>query len=397
MDFDDTHIGRRAREIRAWRGMKQDAVAGLAGMTAGYLSMIESGKRPVRTRATLEALASALRVSPAELTGKPYAPSDAESREAHANIRALEDALTAWWLGELPDAPDRAWNEIQADLDRVNRELRPNADYAAQAALLPTLIRDLLAVAGQPPHRSDALVGLLEAYKAAGRLAYDLGVPGLPMLAVERMRGVAEELDDPMWLAYAAWTRSHLISGANRLRQYELAVACADMPGARVEVRGMAHLTAALSSAARGLADDARDHLAEAAALAEQIEADVTPWMHTQFGRTNVGIWRVSIGLELGDGAKAAAAASDLRTEGVSRDRQAAFWIDYGRGLLTDRKHRERGLAALLHAETLAPQKVRNNAFVRESVADLLRRSRREAGGRELRGLAWRMGVAPTG
>jgi hypothetical protein len=39
-------------------------------------------------------------------------------------------------------------------------------------------------------------------------------------------------------------------------------------------------------------------------ALAELIEPDVSPWMQTDFGRTNVGIWRVSIGLELGDGGK---------------------------------------------------------------------------------------------
>jgi hypothetical protein len=45
----------------------------------------------------------------------------------------------------------------------------------------------------------------------------------------------------------------------------------------------------------------------------------------------------------------------------------------------------------------LAPQQVRNNVFAREAVTGLLASSRREAGGRELRGLAWRMGVAPTG
>lgn len=43
------------------------------------------------------------------------------------------------------------------------------------------------------------------------------------------------------------------------------------------------------------------------------------------------------------------------------------FWIDVGCGLLTERKHRDQGLAALLEAEKLAPQKVRNNMFVRES------------------------------
>jgi hypothetical protein len=51
----------------------------------------------------------------------------------------------------------------------------------------------------------------------------------------------------------------------------------------------------------------------------------------------------------------------------------------------------------LLHAEQLAPQLIRTDVFVRETVADLLRQARRDAGGRELRGLAWRMGVAPIG
>ncbi|MFD0200174.1 MULTISPECIES: helix-turn-helix domain-containing protein [Saccharothrix] len=397
MDVDDSHIGRRVREVRSWRGMKQGVVAGLAGMTPSYLSMIESGKRPVRTRATLEALAAALRVSPAELTGRPYAPSDSSSSETHANIHAVEDAVTSWRPGETPAAPRRPWEAVQADVDLLNHKLRPDADYAAQSALLPILIRDLLVAVHDDRHRSAALIGLLGAYKAVAYLAHDLGVPGLPTLAVERMRVVAEELDDPVWLAYAAYQRSQLISGANRSRQYELAVSVADMPGSRHEVRGLAHLTAALSSAAQGHAETAQDHLAEAASLAERVEPDVSPWMQTNFGRTNVGIWRVSIGLELGDAAKVAEIAAHVRPDGVSRSRQAAFWIDYGRGLLTERKHRERGLAALLYAEKLAPQKVRNNAFARESVADLLRQARREAGGRDLRGLAWRMGIAPTG
>jgi hypothetical protein len=39
----------------------------------------------------------------------------------------------------------------------------------------------------------------------------------------------------------------------------------------------------------------------------------------------------------------------------------------------------------------------RHDVFVRETVAGLLCQARRDAGGRELRGLAWRMGVAPIG
>jgi hypothetical protein len=51
----------------------------------------------------------------------------------------------------------------------------------------------------------------------------------------------------------------------------------------------------------------------------------------------------------------------------------------------------------LLHAESLAPQRIRHDVFVRETVAGLLRQIRRDAGGRELRRLAWRMGIAPGG
>ncbi|HEX8866584.1 MAG TPA: helix-turn-helix transcriptional regulator [Lentzea sp.] len=397
MAVDETHIGRRVREIRSFRRMGLTSTAQLAGISPSYLSMIERGLRPVNQRSTLEALANALRVSPTELTGKPYAPNDTASDEAHGRIFEVEDAMTAWRIGEVPDVPIRPWQEVSGELNLLNLVLRPNADYAAQGALLPTLIRDLLVAANRPERRTEALVGLLATYKAVAYFAHDLGVAGLPVLAVERMREVAEELDDPVWLSYAAYQRAQLISGTNRPRQYDLAVQAAQMSGARVEVHGMAHLTAALACAARADADTAQTHLAEAATLAERIEPDVSPWMQTNFGRTNVGIWKVSIGLELGAGAKVRELASAVRPESVSKSRQAQFWIDVGRGLLTERKHRDRGLAALLEAEKLAPQKVRNNVFVRESVAGLLAQARREAGGRDLRGLAYRVGVAPSG
>ncbi|WP_439660587.1 helix-turn-helix domain-containing protein [Lentzea sp. HUAS TT2] len=432
MAVDETHVGRRVREIRSFRGMSLTATAQLAGMAPSYLSMIERGLRPVNQRATLdrrpswqalcamrppkrptatssrsktriageparEALASALRVSPAELTGKPYAPTDAASEEAHGHIFEVEDAMTAWRIGEVPDAPARPWQQVSAELNLLNLTLRPNADYAAQGALLPSLIRDLLVAVNDPKRRTAALVGLIATYKAVAYFAHDLGVAGLPVLAVERMREAAEELDDPVWLSYAAYQRAQLISGTNRSRQYDLAVQTAQVPGARVEVHGLAHLTAALACASRGDADAAQTHLTEATALADRIEPDVSPWMQTNFGRTNVGIWKVSIGLELGAGAKVREIASTVRPAGVSKSRQAQFWIDVGRGLLTERKHRDQGLAAILEAEKLAPQKVRNNVFVRESVAGLLAQARREAGGRDLRGLAYRVGVAPSG
>lgn len=194
-------------------------------MSPAYLSMIERGERPVTKREVLERLANALQVSPAELTGKPYAPADTTSETVLAAMASVGDALTGWWVGEVPDtATPRPWDALRADLDTLNLSLRPNADYAAQATLLPSLVCDLLAAANTSANRAEALVGLFSAYKAAAYLAHDLGVAGLPMLAAERMRQAAEELDEPAWLGYASYQRAQLLTGTNRARQYQLAV-----------------------------------------------------------------------------------------------------------------------------------------------------------------------------
>ena len=58
----------------------------------------------------------------------------------------------------------------------------------------------------------------------------------------------------------------------------------------------------------------------------------------------------------------------------------------------SDRREKE-VVRVLLHAEQL----IYHDVFVRETLADLLRAARRGAGGRELRGLAWRLGVTPIG
>ncbi|WP_459706405.1 helix-turn-helix domain-containing protein [Actinophytocola sp. KF-1] len=399
------HIGRRVREIRSWRGMDLATTAGLAGISPSALSLMERGKRPISKRTVLEAIARALRVSPFELTGQPHPPSGEGTAEARTAMAALADLLGGWRIGEVPDGPRRPLPEVLAELERFHAARngsgsRGAGDYATQVATLSPLIRDLLAAAADPGDRRRVLVPLLLAYHVAGSTSARLGIPGLPSLAAERMREVAAELDDPVWHSVADWGRAHFLSATNRERQYHLAVAVADRaPAERPETRGMANLTAALAAAAMARHDVAESHLAAAAELAESIEPDVSPWPSgiMQFGRTNVGIFAVAVGVEVGDGARVAEAASRIRLASASRGRQASFWVDYGRGLITERRTREKGLRALLRAEELAPQQVRNNVFAREAVTALLSTARGHAGGPDLRGLAWRMNIAPKG
>lgn len=232
-------------------------------------------------------------------------------------------------------------------------------------------------------------------------LTKSLGVPGLPQLAVLHAQRVAEELDDAAALGLAAWLRAIALGGNGRERVLELCESAVDgLAGALadpavVQMTVALHLTSALAHAALRRGDDAAAHLDEAQRLAELQPDGAVDFGLVYFTPDNVGIWRVSIAVELGDGGKAAEIAAGVHPEAVpSAARQAMFWADLGRSLAAERTTRERAVVALRRAEDVSPHIVRNNLFVREAVADLLRRARRESAGRELRGMAYRMGFA---
>jgi len=87
VDVDDARtIGRRLREIRHWRRKSLRVVGELAGISESHLSRIERGDRPVDRCSLLEALAAALEVAPAELTGAHELVSIEGGGETHAAV-----------------------------------------------------------------------------------------------------------------------------------------------------------------------------------------------------------------------------------------------------------------------------------------------------------------------
>jgi transcriptional regulator with XRE-family HTH domain len=86
-------IGRRARVIRHLRGLSLDGVAGLAGMTADHLSMLESGERRFERRGQIEDLANAVGCSVTDLTGQPYLPVDRATADALTAVPGIREAL----------------------------------------------------------------------------------------------------------------------------------------------------------------------------------------------------------------------------------------------------------------------------------------------------------------
>jgi hypothetical protein len=112
------------------------------------------------------------------------------------------------------------------------------------------------------------------------------------------------------------------------------------------------------------------------------------------FGPTNVGVRRVALAVELGEGARVEELARQIDVRVIpSAGRQATFQGDVARGLSQERGLEEAAVSHLLEAESLARQAVHTNPYLRATVLDLLPRTRGRTG-QELRGLAHRMGIA---
>ncbi len=407
--MDETTLGDRLRAIRGWHQLSLREAAGVAGLPVSSWGQVERGDKPVASRHMLEAMARALRVHPIELTGQPWAPRDVVSSEAHAGLIGIEIALDRYDLGVDPNLIDPsvtvpAWPQIAADLESLDKLRHFSADYAGQGELTPMLLGQLHgAYVRLPQRRREILLGLISAYSSAAMLTKRLGVRGLPSLAARFVQECAQALDDPVWLGYAVWLRGAATGLLDRIAQYRRSVAAAETLTSRLDnvealqACGMLHLSAALAAAAQADHDTTATHLREASALADRMDTEVGAWANLFFGSVNVGIWRTSLAVELGEPGQAVQAAKTVHPELLPNARQAHFWADLGRALIAAKKTREKGVRVLLHAEQLAPQLIYHDVFVREALADLLRQARREAGGRELRGLAWRLGVAPIG
>jgi transcriptional regulator with XRE-family HTH domain len=393
-------VGARIREIRHYRGMPIKTLAGLSGLSVGFLSMVENGRRYIERRSHLVAIAEALQVSVPELVGQPLAPVDAVHSAALASVPGIRAALVSMSFGEEHE-PSRTVAALRDEVARIV-QLRKDCDYANLGRALPELLLDLDAAArrGDELQQRDALALLVDATQCCCFTLKYLGFPDLAMRAAELCHGAAQRLGDPAWSGVSDFTRLHSLPPDARHIVSRLSTAAADrlqphLGDPRVlQVYGMLHLTAALSSAVALQPIDVQSHMREAREIARRT-GEGAGFAHLNFGPTNVGFWDVAITVELGEGGKVAELVPRLNPQLVdSSSRQASFFADVGRGLAHNGRRDQEAIAYLSRAEKLAPQRIRTNSAVRETVAGILRRARRGAGGRDLRALAHRCGIA---
>ncbi|MDQ3152733.1 MAG: helix-turn-helix transcriptional regulator, partial [Actinomycetota bacterium] len=137
-------IGARARMIRRRRGLSLDVVAGLAGITKTYLSMLELGQRGFNRRGLIEDLADALACSVADLTGQPYLALDRATVEGRAALSGISLALNDFGPDDVPDITPRSLDELVAWADSAN-EHRDQGRFALAGRDLGMLLTELQA------------------------------------------------------------------------------------------------------------------------------------------------------------------------------------------------------------------------------------------------------------
>lgn len=275
---DASAIGARARKIRCRRGLSLDVAAGLAGITKGYLSMLERGQRGFNRRGLIEDLADTLGCSVVDLTGQPYAPPDRGTADALATVPGISLAINDCTLEDVPDLPARPVEQLVSAAAAANAHLDA-ARFSLAGRELGAVLAELhvAAVTGSTDTRRAALAALAEACLVGASIARHLGHADLAVQTARRGYDAARQLGDS--------TRARLLTmhralglgwiGARHRVAAVLDDALAEItpdPSAAdtgpAQAAGMLHLTAALNHARQNRTGDADDHLGAASELA---------------------------------------------------------------------------------------------------------------------------------
>jgi hypothetical protein len=395
VDVDDARpIGRRLRQIRQARSKSLRVVAGLAGISSSHLHRLETGVRPLDSLALVLALADALQVAPSELMVLPVpAPGNGPTDGA---INAVRLAVLA--VGH--NRPGGHVHPVEAVRERVaavvDAYCRCDREGVVGAAL-PGLIRDLhtsIEVGRDVAELLDLAV-LLHSHATVGWLRVVGGSLDLRSQAADLARRAAAERGTPQALGLAAWGGMYVLvmAGAVDLAQAELdAVRVPTTTPESTQLAGMLALCQAFLTMAKSRPDDVAAPLEVAAELAHRT-GEVNAY-GLGFGPQEVGQWRARTAMEAADHEQAVRVAEGLAVQTHPlRSRQADYWVTYGRALVRLRGRHNDAVRALRHAELILPHYVQRDPLVRDVLAELLTRVRRDAVGRELRGMAYRAGL----
>jgi hypothetical protein len=227
--------------------------------------------------------------------------------------------------------------------------------------------------------RARALKVLALSYQAAATVLAKMGETDLAWIAAERGLNAAEASGS--LLVRGSLIRS-VVFVLHSTCRFEAAMRLVDASAdslyggisgdsAMLSVYGTLLLTASMAAARFGDGSRTADYLRESGRAAQRLGTDGN-YLWTSFGPTNVAIHRVNTAVELHDFQTVLDSGLSLDTAGVPAERRVRYVLDVARVYaLTGRK--DEALGAMLSAERIAPEQVRQHYLSRKVVMTLLR------------------------
>ncbi|RLU99260.1 hypothetical protein CTZ27_15035 [Streptomyces griseocarneus] len=380
----DMPPGERIQRLRERNGMTRVVLAGLCGRGPDWLKNIEKGKRQLRDHGLLVRLATALRLSDLSvITGDPTPrPVITGSRLMLPSAHGVRDAVRGPLFA--PAIPEDA-PSVDALRGRVAETWRlwhtSRFQRSEVAALLPGIIRDAQALPRQleGPERRRAYAVLADVYHLAQQVTAYSVEPELYWIIADRGRLAAQDADDPLSLAGAAWAWGnglretgyadeaiHTVEEAAETIRPRLEDGTDDLRG----MYGALHLHAAITCAREGREGDAWRHWDEADRTAGRLpDAYVHAW--TVFGRANTDFHAVSIGVDLHTPGSAMSRAETIDLDAMpSVERRSRVLVELARAQ-RQRKDYAGSTHWLRRAVDASPETVRYTPSARSLVGDL--------------------------
>jgi transcriptional regulator with XRE-family HTH domain len=399
--------GEIIKQLRERRGMTRPVLAGLVGYSPDWLKRIEYGQRGISIPALLR-IARILHVDDlSDLIdgGSPIPVSawDGPTHPAADAVRRIATVTTFEPTGRDEPPPDVA--VLAGRVATAWRDWHTLPDnHTAVAAALPSLVAELeratVRLDGRP--RRTAHAALASAYGLAQHLAVDLVEPELCRVVVDRAARAALAADDPVSLAFGAWTYGHVLrpqdadaalrivsDAANELRRHM------DGNNDAAGLYGSLCLHMAISAAYQGHDGAAWRYWDAAEDVASRLPAG---YFHPQtiFGSSNVAIHGVSLAGELHRHGEAVARAGRIDADNVpSRERRGRLFGEIAAGH-AQRKEWDDALTYLDRSFVTSPEEAPFSPLTRGVAVELIRSARGPLKGKAV-ALAERMGILPAG
>lgn len=363
------HTGARIKRLRLERHLTQRALSDLSGVPYSTLTKTEQGILPASPH-LIGAVARALRVEVATVTGQPYL-TELRQDELDILISPIREALDVYDLGEDPEITPRPRQLLRDDAEQLLVAVRAG-EIKQTATQLPGLIVEATTAA----HAEGSTEGwqlLASYYRTAYDVTSKLGYADLATLALARMEWAAERGSDAVvggmyrYMRALTYLRAGQYRTGDRLMRMGLGILDQAEPGRHRDVlTGQLHLGAAVLAGRAKDKAGAEGHLDEADRIAG-VTGDATSVHWLSFGPTNVSVHRVSVLAELDEYGQAAQIGRAVAMpKGWPASRRSHHHAELARAQMWDGSLDD-AFKNLLRARKAAPQQARYHQTVRET------------------------------